>query len=1032
MRRLLLASTILAALWGGPAVADPVSVALMANGASFWSAFSATVGSAALLRIGAAVGMSLLSQKLAMKKAGTGASGVKVQTSTGGITPQTFVMGRYATAGQLAAPLMTGATSPGHTPNPVLFYVMALGCRPGQTVRRVIINDDYVTLGPAMIDRVGLGEVLPVLGKYNDAAFLRLYDGTQTAVDPVLTRHFADAAVRPWTADMIGHGIPYVVAMFKFDAKVWSGQPSIRFEVDGAPLYDPRFDSTMGGSGTQRWSDQSTWAQTTNLAVMIYNLLRGIRLPDGNTYGGGAAAEDLPLANWFAAMNACDAAVPLEAGGTEPAYHGGTEVSVDEQPADVIDRLLAGCDGQLVEAGGVWRIRIGPPALPVMFFTETDDILTSSSQMLDQFPGDADLYNGIQATYADPDALWAEKDAPPRYNVDWEAEDGQRRVADLRLPVVFSATQAQRLMEANLADNRRFRVISMSVGPYASMLEPLDSIAWTSSTEGYTAKVFEITQVSEDLATATVTLTARERDQGDYDWDPSQELPVIPADPGTGPVIVQAVPGWSVAAIIYRDSEGRARRPAIQMMWDADGATDAKGIRWEIHMVGTAEVISGPLVAVEAGGAIVMDGILPNSTYEVRGRIEADRQTMWTSPVTVTTPDVKLSDLDITYGEGVVEELNDFIDDYTVWLKDSTRDVLEAMRRNVFRDIDADTAAYTARQQIRREVTQTAEGVTASYREEITAATGPGSALVQQLTELNARVDGKAEATALNALTTRVTGAESDIDATAQALTDLAVVVSGKASSSAVTALQGQVTQQGGDITANANAITALDVAVGRFSASALFRAYTVANAGGSLSRIALQAAASSGEANGARSAAIFLEAMAGGLSRVAIVADQFAIINGSARESPFIVEAGVVKARSLLVDELVVRGNIVTGAVTEATTISESASKVLSDNEVALQLDLGTIPENETLTAQANFYWSGNDTRLSLNWWFLEAGTWLLGGTVDSFGGKSGGRTGFLALLVPGGGQRRIMLTSKSNGIVITNRKLTIKVPKR
>ena len=155
------------------------------------------------------------------------------------------------------------------------------------------------------------------------------------------------------------------------------------------------------------------------------------------------------------------------------------------------------------------------------------------------------------------------------------------------------------------------------------------------------------------------------------------------------------------------------------MMWDADGATDAKGIRWEIHMVGTAEVISGPLVAVEAGGAIVMDGILPNSTYEVRGRIEADRQTMWTSPVTVTTPDVKLSDLDITYGEGVVEELNDFIDDYTVWLKDSTRDVLEAMRRNVFRDIDADTAAYTARQQIRREVTQTAEGVTASYREEI-------------------------------------------------------------------------------------------------------------------------------------------------------------------------------------------------------------------------------------------------------------------------------------------------------------------------
>ncbi|WP_290689923.1 MULTISPECIES: phage tail protein [unclassified Haematobacter] len=1030
MRRLLLATTLLAGLWAAPAAADPVSFALLANGASFWSAFGATIGSVAL-RLGAVVGASLLSQKLAARKA-VGSGGVKLQTTVGGITPQTFVMGRYATAGQLAAPLMTGATTPGHTPNPVLFYIMALGCRPGQTVRRVIINDDYAELGEEMINRAGLGEVLPVLGKYSDAAFLRHYDGSQTVVDPVLSQHFGTAANRPWGSDRIGHGIPYAVAMFKFDARVWSGQPSIRFEVDGAPLYDPRFDSTMGGSGPQRWSDQATWAQTANLAVMIYNLLRGIRLPDGNIYGGSAAAEDLPLANWFAAMNACDALVDLEAGGSEPAYHGGTEVSVDEDPADVIERLLAGCDGQLVEAGGVWRIRIGPPALPVLFLTETDDILVTSAQTLDQFPGDADLYNGIQAAYVDPAALWAEKDAPPRYNAAWEAEDGQRRVAELQLPVVTSATQAQRLMEANLADNRRFRVINITLGPYASMLEPLDSIAWTSGVEGYTGKVFEVTRVDEDLGTATVTITARERDQSDYNWSPSQELPVIPSDPGTGPVVVQAVPGWTVAAITYRDSAGRARRPAIQMGWTPEGAVDAKGIHWEIHMVGTAEIISGPLVAMEAGGAIVMDGILPNATYEVRARIEADRQTMWTSPVTVTTPDVRLSELDITYGEGVVEEVNEFVDGYTQWLKDSTRDLLESTRRNVFRDIDADTAAYTARQKIRREVTQTAEGVTASYREEITAATGPGSALAQQLTELNATVAGKASATALNALTTRVTTAEGDIDATAQALTDLAVVVNGKASSTAVSALQTQVTQQGSDITANANAITALDVAVGRMSASALFRAYTVANAGGSLSRIALQAAASSGEANSARSAAIFLEAMSGGLSRVAIVADQFVVINGSAREAPFIVENGVLKAKALLVDELVVRGNIVTGAVTQATTISASTPLALSDNDVALQLDLGTVPEDETLTAQTNFVWTGNNTRLSLNWWFLEDGLWLLGDTVDSFGGKSGARTGFMTLLIPGGGQRRVMLTAKSNGISITTRRLTVKVPKR
>ena len=139
-----------------------------------------------------------------------------------------------------------------------------------------------------------------------------------------------------------------------------------------------------------------------------------------------------------------------------------------------------------------------------------------------------------------------------------------------------------------------------------------------------------------------------------------------------------------------------------------------------------------------------------------------------------------------------------------------------------------------------------------------------------------------------------------------------------------------------------------------------------------------------------------------------------------------------MVKMRTLLVDELVVRGNIVTGAVTQATSVTASTPLSLSDNDIALQLDLGTIPEDETLTAQANFFWTGNDSRMSLNWWFFEDGLWLLGGTVDSFGGKSGGRTGFMTLPIPGGGQRRVLLSSKSNGISISTRRLTVKVPKR
>ena len=65
--------------------------------------------------------------------------------------------------------------------------------------------------------------------------------------------------------------------------------------------------------------------------VAIYNIMRGIGLDDGSTWGAGFAASDLPLAGWFAAINECDVAVNNGAGGTEAQYRGGLEVSVDDR-----------------------------------------------------------------------------------------------------------------------------------------------------------------------------------------------------------------------------------------------------------------------------------------------------------------------------------------------------------------------------------------------------------------------------------------------------------------------------------------------------------------------------------------------------------------------------------------------------------------------------------------------------------------------------------------------------------------------------
>ena len=58
-------------------------------------------------------------------------------------------------------------------------------------------------------------------------------------------------------------------------------------------LYDPRRDSTVGGSGAQRWSDPSSWTPfgggaNDNPVVQIYNLMLGLRDPVTERASGAA------------------------------------------------------------------------------------------------------------------------------------------------------------------------------------------------------------------------------------------------------------------------------------------------------------------------------------------------------------------------------------------------------------------------------------------------------------------------------------------------------------------------------------------------------------------------------------------------------------------------------------------------------------------------------------------------------------------------------------------------------------------------
>ena len=127
---------------------------------------------------------------------------------------------------------------------------------------------------------------------YVGFAWCRFKDGSQTVVDPMLLDKYGSAGARPWEATMVGRGVAYAVMtyLWRDSPQIWDGRPTEKFVVKGIRLYDPRKDTTAGGSGAHRYGTTSTHEWSDNPVVMIYNLLRGIQIRGGHVYGGGFAA----------------------------------------------------------------------------------------------------------------------------------------------------------------------------------------------------------------------------------------------------------------------------------------------------------------------------------------------------------------------------------------------------------------------------------------------------------------------------------------------------------------------------------------------------------------------------------------------------------------------------------------------------------------------------------------------------------------------------------------------------------------------
>lgn len=646
MKKLLLLSTALVAFGATPAHADPVSGAIAVAAYFGSTAVASAALAAALFNIAVSAAATSLLSLVKKSSSQKYSADVNFDITFGDDEPLSFIVGRYVTAGKRKYIGTWGQN------NRYVTDVIEVSALPHPSLANIWVDDEVGTV-LTETDTDGTGHTLghPVTN-YDDAGddgaghriWVRWMDGTQTAADPMLVSLFGDDEDYPWTADMVGTGKSYAIVTTRYDEETLTSYPTYLFEPSPLPMYDPRKDSTTGGTGSHRWGDRSTYEPSTNPAVIAYNIIRGIYFGTEWVFGGkNLAAWRLPRAEWIAAMNEADAAVALSGGGTEPAYRCGAEVTVDATPADVLEEIGKAGNMRFAEVGGRMKPLVSLPGTSVFSLTDADIIITEGQSFAPFYPV-SQTFNTLTATYPEPAEKWATKDAPEYQDTDSLTEDGDRYLpTSLTYGAAPFANQVQRLMRAQMRDYRRMRTHTFSLPPDAYALEPLDMVTWDSDRNGYEGKQFIVESVTK-AAGMNVAVSLREVDPSDYDWSTDFELPYTTVVPTNVIQWTQGISGWTAEAVVVTDNAGTGREVGIRVSC-ASGEVGIDRVRIQVRKSGDTNPTLDVIRAYDAPYQWTITGVAQQTTYQVRGKLVSKNtaKSVWSDWITVTTPKITVA-----------------------------------------------------------------------------------------------------------------------------------------------------------------------------------------------------------------------------------------------------------------------------------------------------------------------------------------------------------------------------------------------------
>jgi hypothetical protein len=440
-------------------------------------------------------------------------------------------------------------------------HVVAAAAHEIDSYGALYINDELVTFSGG-----------DATGEWADALTVARNLGTTT-------QSALNIAGSTWFAAAAGKGIAHYSMRWNFDSengkrKLNGGIPTrITQVVKGAKVYDPRLDSSIGGSGSHRANDQSTWEYTNsskdigaNWALIVAHYLLGYKINGSLVYGVGVSPADI---DWTQVANMATVCEQVVDG--KPRYRVGGMFAITQDHESIISQLESAIGGKVSKVGGKYYIWCPHNDLTPAGTMTDDDIILDSGVAFKPAGPIEDLYNTAIGQYVEPELLYQMTQYPEVVESDAVTEDGKRRLLEQNFSIIQDVEIAQRVAREMVRRTRYTGTITVVVGPRGLLIRPFDVINANFRETNFTNELFRVVGVQYS-AQGAVALQLLEEDASIYDTSIPLGTSLVQLDPNAyRPDEVYEVLGLTATNVSIPGTNGTTI-DAIRVQWTAPPA----------------------------------------------------------------------------------------------------------------------------------------------------------------------------------------------------------------------------------------------------------------------------------------------------------------------------------------------------------------------------------------------------------------------------------------------------------------------------